>query len=208
MSRLASTGPYAPTRTRKPEGLLPALLVRIRAVIGAFPFHLRSGSPLVDAVLDSAIDAWSARIAVGLVGMLGFPMYYVIWTYIIPQPFESLGMRLALAALFLPFLAPRAWIARLRRYWPWYWHGTLLLALPFFFTFMALENNTLSWALARLTEAAWAVRTLALTETCMPMKPAAPESTAPIRKPMAAAPDNRTHAAMKTTTPTMAMVVY
>ena len=33
--------------------------------------------------------------------------------------------------------------------------------------------------------AACAVRTLARTETFMPMKPAAPESTAPIRKPTA-----------------------
>ena len=34
-------------------------------------------------------------------------------------------------------------------------------------------------------EAACAVRTLARTETFMPTKPAAPESTAPIRKPIA-----------------------
>ena len=33
--------------------------------------------------------------------------------------------------------------------------------------------------------AACAVRTLARTETFMPMKPAAPDSTAPIRKPTA-----------------------
>jgi hypothetical protein len=33
--------------------------------------------------------------------------------------------------------------------------------------------------------AASAVRTLARTETFMPMKPVAPDSTAPIRKPMA-----------------------
>ena len=32
--------------------------------------------------------------------------------------------------------------------------------------------------------AACAVRTLARTDTFMPMKPAAPDSTAPIRKPM------------------------
>ena len=31
---------------------------------------------------------------------------------------------------------------------------------------------------------AWAVRTLARTETFMPMKPATPDSTAPIRKPI------------------------
>ena len=40
--------------------------------------------------------------------------------------------------------------------------------------------------------AAWAVRTLARTETCMPMKPAAPDSTAPIRKPIADQPAEQT----------------
>jgi hypothetical protein len=33
--------------------------------------------------------------------------------------------------------------------------------------------------------AAWATRTLALTETFMPMKPAEPDSSAPIAKPIA-----------------------
>ena len=39
--------------------------------------------------------------------------------------------------------------------------------------------------------AACAVRTLARTETFMPMKPAAPESTAPIRKPIATSQPSR-----------------
>ena len=39
--------------------------------------------------------------------------------------------------------------------------------------------------------AACAVRTLARTETFMPMKPAMPESTAPIRKPMATSGPSR-----------------
>ena len=39
--------------------------------------------------------------------------------------------------------------------------------------------------------AAWAVRTLARTDTFMPMKPAAPESTAPIRKPTATSQPRR-----------------
>ena len=53
-----------------------------------------------------------------------------------------------------------------------------------------------------------AVRTLARTETFMPMKPAAPESTAPIRKPTAASLPRRMNSRMRMTTPTMAMVVY
>ncbi len=56
--------------------------------------------------------------------------------------------------------------------------------------------------------AACAVRTLARTDTSMPMKPAAPDSTAPIRKPMATSQPSRKPMMTKTTAPTMAMVVY
>ena len=56
--------------------------------------------------------------------------------------------------------------------------------------------------------AAWAVRTLARTETFMPMKPAAPESTAPIRKPIATSQPSSQPTIKKITTPTMPMVVY
>ena len=73
---------------------------------------------------------------------------------------------------------------------------------------MAPDLKAMSRPAARLTDAACAVRTLARTETCMPMKPAAPDSTAPIRKPMAAVAERRTQAATKTTAPTMAMVMY
>lgn len=149
MSRLASTGPYSSPGTRRPGALFHAWIARLRAMMGSF--QLPSGAPMLDAVLDSAIDAWPARICVGLMGVLGFPLFYVVWKYLEPQPYESLALRLALAALFLPFLAPRSWLEPLRRYWPWYWHGTLLLALPFFFMFMALENDTTQWALSYLT---------------------------------------------------------
>ena len=56
--------------------------------------------------------------------------------------------------------------------------------------------------------AACAVRTLARTETFMPMKPAAPESMAPIRKPIATVHDSSSPRPMNTTTPTPAMVMY
>ena len=56
--------------------------------------------------------------------------------------------------------------------------------------------------------AACAVRTFARTETFMPMKPAAPESTAPIRKPMATSAPSRNQMPTKTTAPTMAIVMY
>ena len=56
--------------------------------------------------------------------------------------------------------------------------------------------------------AACAVRTLARTETFMPMKPAAPDRIAPIAKPIATVHESRSPSAMKTTMPTPAIVVY
>ena len=56
--------------------------------------------------------------------------------------------------------------------------------------------------------AAWAVRTLARTDTFMPMKPQAPESTEPIRKPSAVCMPSSTKITINNTTPTMAMVRY
>ena len=72
----------------------------------------------------------------------------------------------------------------------------------------APERNASDRPLARLSEAACAVRTLARTEISMPAKPAAPDSTAPIRKPTAASGPIRKPTISRMTTPTMAMVVY
>ena len=65
-------------------------------------------------------------------------------------------------------------------------------------------------AVLRLTVAACAVRTLARTETNMPMKPAAPDRMAPIAKPIAVGQPRPGTKAMtrNSTTPTMAMVRY
>ncbi len=73
---------------------------------------------------------------------------------------------------------------------------------------MAPERKAMLRPLSRLSDAAWAVRTLALTEISMPTKPAAPDSTEPIRKPSAARQPIRKPSTTSTTTPTMAMVMY
>ncbi|MNL51893.1 hypothetical protein D3C87_1750290 [compost metagenome] len=73
---------------------------------------------------------------------------------------------------------------------------------------IAPDLKAISSPAARLCEDACAVRTLARTETCMPIKPAAPDRTAPIIKPKAAVPDRSSHASMATTTPTAAIVMY
>ncbi|MDT4835250.1 hypothetical protein FQZ97_689090 [compost metagenome] len=56
--------------------------------------------------------------------------------------------------------------------------------------------------------AACAVRTLARTDTFMPMKPQAPESTAPTTKPTAVVRSRKRAMSTASTAPTTAMVVY
>ena len=68
-------------------------------------------------------------------------------------------------------------------------------------------NATSSPAASDCVEAC-AVRTLARTETFMPMNPAAAESTAPSRKPIATAKPRKIATTTKSTAPTMPMVVY
>ncbi|MCY1547818.1 hypothetical protein D9M68_838980 [compost metagenome] len=56
--------------------------------------------------------------------------------------------------------------------------------------------------------AACAVRTVARTETFMPMKPQAPDRIAPMMKPMAVCPSRKMAIRIASTTPTTAMVLY
>ena len=73
---------------------------------------------------------------------------------------------------------------------------------------MAPPLNATSRAGPMPLVAACAVRTLARTDTFMPMKPQAPDSTAPSTKPTALVTSRKTAIRMASTTPTMAMVLY
>ncbi len=70
-----------------------------------------------------------------------FPLYYVVWHNLFPQPYENLGLRSLGSGLFVPLIFSSHWPDSLKRYLPYYWYFVLLYALPFFFTFMLLKNN-------------------------------------------------------------------
>ena len=73
---------------------------------------------------------------------------------------------------------------------------------------MAPARNAISKPPASELIAACAVRTLARTETFMPMKPAAPDRIAPMAKPTATSQPSRKPTIRKITMPTIAIVVY
>ena len=87
----------------------------------------------------------------GLVAGLGFPLYYVVWHVLFPQPYETLVLRLVGTAIFVPIILAKLWPESVKRFFPLYWYLALLFALPFFFTFMLLMNGgSTVWLLSTL----------------------------------------------------------
>lgn len=114
---------------------------------GIWPGHLLGGlikallSKLTRSMAQSVQYSTPKFVAIGALGAIGFPLYYWIWAYLFPQPYENLPLRLFGSALFLLLTLASYWPANLRRYLPVYWYGALLFGMPFFFNFMLFKNN-------------------------------------------------------------------
>jgi class 3 adenylate cyclase len=89
---------------------------------------------------DSVELAVPFMVPVGLMGVFAFPAFYVVWRYAFPQPYESLGFRLAGSLLCVPLVFKEYWPERLNRILPLYWQIAVLYSLPFLFSYMALQN--------------------------------------------------------------------
>jgi len=76
------------------------------------------------------------------IGCLGMPGYYLVWTVIFPQQYESLALRLSGVVLCLPalFLRHLPWLGRPRHMQIYEFVGVTYM-LPFFFSFMFLMNH-------------------------------------------------------------------
>lgn len=78
---------------------------------------------------------------ISIIAMIGFPLYFVIWSYIFPQPYENLWLRLLGTLLFIPPVFIKYWPDWMNRYKSMYWYVATLYTLPFFFVFMLLKND-------------------------------------------------------------------
>ncbi|CAH0445177.1 CAI-1 autoinducer sensor kinase/phosphatase CqsS [Ralstonia syzygii subsp. syzygii] len=81
----------------------------------------------------------------GVIGVIGHPLYFVIWSYVFPQPYESVWLRLLCTLLFVPLLFAER-VAGCR-WLPAYVAFAITAGLPFAFVFLYLENaGTTVWA--------------------------------------------------------------
>lgn len=86
-----------------------------------------------------------------LLGALFMPLYWLIWTYLLPQPYSNLGLHLAGCAMLLPLALQRWWPRRCRPWLPAYWYGVITFVLPFFFGYLLLRNgSSIGWMTAHL----------------------------------------------------------
>jgi two-component system, CAI-1 autoinducer sensor kinase/phosphatase CqsS len=90
-------------------------------------------------------------VAIGAVGSFTLAIYYPVWAYLFPQPYENLPLRLACSATFIPLALLPWWPRRLRAYLPTYWYFAMTMALPFFVGYMTLRNATPAWFMTHIT---------------------------------------------------------
>ena len=76
----------------------------------------------------------------GLIAVIAFPLYYFIWAYVFPQPYENLSLRLAGTVLCVPVALRHYWPRRLIPYYLAYCYWALML-VGAFFTLMLLMNH-------------------------------------------------------------------
>lgn len=77
----------------------------------------------------------------GLIGFVAHPLYFFIWTYLLPQPYDSLALRLSASLLCIPMMFQRYCPKRFEHYMLIYWHFCLIYVLPFVCTFLAVKND-------------------------------------------------------------------
>jgi two-component system CAI-1 autoinducer sensor kinase/phosphatase CqsS len=85
------------------------------------------------------------------IGVIGFPVFYFVWTYVFPQPYESVLLRAIGAGLCLMLAVAPWWPAPTRRYLVPFSYLTFLYCLPVFFTLMLLFNHSnATWQMSTL----------------------------------------------------------
>lgn len=88
---------------------------------------------------------------IGMLGSIGYPLFYMVWRYLIPQPYENLSLRLAEAVISLPWLFYPQLPKKAKDMFPYYFFVVVLILMPFFFHFMMLKNEwSVVWVMSSM----------------------------------------------------------
>ena len=88
---------------------------------------------------------------IGVLSLVGNPLFYYIWSHLLPQPYENLIFRLINAAIGIPFFFYNNFSEKVKKFFPAFFFIVITFLLPFFFSFMLHKNewNT-TWFISTL----------------------------------------------------------
>ena len=87
----------------------------------------------------------------GYAGLFGHPIYYIIWRFLDPQPYENLILRLSACLVSLVLLTHKFWPVHLQKYLSTYWFFAVAYNLPFLFTsYFILNDFSIHWSCAMM----------------------------------------------------------
>ena len=105
-------------------------------------------------ILEAAKDAEPFMVATATIAFFTQPMFYVVWRFVFPQPYENLTIRLFAGFFCLPIVFKTRWTSSLKRFFPYYWQLAIFINLPLIFAFFLLENQfSMVWILSMLVGA-------------------------------------------------------
>ena len=105
-------------------------------------------------ILGTAKGAEPFMVATATIAFICQPMFYIVWKYVFPQPYENLTIRLIAGFFCLPMVFKKHWPTSLRKYLPYYWQLGIFINLPLIFAFFLLENRfSQVWILSMLVSA-------------------------------------------------------
>jgi signal transduction histidine kinase len=84
---------------------------------------------------------WAHLKYAGIVGTVGYPLFYLIYLKALHQPYENFTIRLIATVGCLLLALKDRWPEKLKPFYLGYSYWVVMYALPFFHVFMALKNN-------------------------------------------------------------------
>ena len=88
-------------------------------------------------------------VAGGLLSFFGHPIYYAIYTFLLPQNYDSIFFRFTSSLISIPLFFVFRYPAKFKSAITLYWYAWIMFVLPITFTFLLLMNDISSlWLIA------------------------------------------------------------
>ena len=96
--------------------------------------------PLRESLLMSIRYSDKKKFTQGMLGVVGFPLFYFVWVYF-GEKYENLELRLLGSVLCMIYALGEYWPKSAKKYYNFYCVFMAIFSFPFFFTYMALKND-------------------------------------------------------------------